>query len=350
MDWEGIRTAYLDRERARLGLPSREQEAAARMKRDQEAALQASNLETAGLNREKLRTEIGFMPEAQDLRRTTAESQAGLRDAQAALAQYKIEHPAVPRPSRPFEAMVGGKTVFIDPDTRQPLEGMSPVPPRAPTAVVGSTFTRYNSVTKQSEIIDKNTGNVVGIAPPSASMQGQAAQMAGVGKMIGGPDDEPGSDTIWSLAKAINTTGGVAGRATGLARRGAALAGEDPDVQVYTDQLAGMSSRLAKAFGESGRLSDQDIQRTVNMFPRVGDSPEVTDRKMMRVMSLITSFGDDPAANSQAVARAFRASVGGSDVPPAGGATITVRSQAEFDAIPSGTIYMDGKGKRRRKP
>lgn len=77
-----VRTAWLDRERARLGLPSREQEAAARLKREQEAALQASNLETAGLIREKTRAEIESMPAEQDLERRLREAQIRNYDEQ----------------------------------------------------------------------------------------------------------------------------------------------------------------------------------------------------------------------------------------------------------------------------
>lgn len=76
-----VRTAWLDRERARLGLPSREQEAAARLKREQEAALQASNLETAGLQREQIRTNIETQPALRQ-----AQMDAALARAEAAKA------------------------------------------------------------------------------------------------------------------------------------------------------------------------------------------------------------------------------------------------------------------------
>ena len=58
IDWPGIQTAILDRERARLGLPSRMEVEAMRAKKAQEAALQASQLETAALGREKTRADF----------------------------------------------------------------------------------------------------------------------------------------------------------------------------------------------------------------------------------------------------------------------------------------------------
>lgn len=83
MDWEGLATAYLDRERARLGLPTREQEAEARARREREAALQASNLETAGLQRDQLRQNMELQPELTRLRSETALAQAEAARARA---------------------------------------------------------------------------------------------------------------------------------------------------------------------------------------------------------------------------------------------------------------------------
>jgi len=92
-----VRTAWLDRERARLGLPSREQEAAARAKREQEAALQASNLETADVNRDLTRARLAALPAEQDLERR-------LREAQ--IRNYD-EQPRTPAaPSSEFERFV----------------------------------------------------------------------------------------------------------------------------------------------------------------------------------------------------------------------------------------------------
>ena len=53
MDPEILRTAILDRARAKLGLPSREVLAIEREKRAREEALQASNLETADVLRQR---------------------------------------------------------------------------------------------------------------------------------------------------------------------------------------------------------------------------------------------------------------------------------------------------------
>lgn len=186
--------------------------------------------------------------------------------------------------------------------------------------------------------------------PPSAAQRALSQQGEMARQIIGGPEQP---DSIWDLASRINTHSGLTGRVVGLGRRGAAMAGSDPDVQVYQDQLAGMASRLAKAFGESGRLSDQDILRTVNMFPRVGDSPEVTTRKLQRVSALIDSFGDDPQANATLVNAmwSIQQQEGGDGNGQAGGGQppVQVSSPEEWNALPPGTVYTDPNGVQRTK-
>lgn len=81
MDWEGIKTAYLDRERRRLGIPSREELAMKRVAEQRAAELAASNLETAGLQREQIRTNIETQPALRQ-----AQMDAALARAEAAKA------------------------------------------------------------------------------------------------------------------------------------------------------------------------------------------------------------------------------------------------------------------------
>lgn len=75
IDWPGIQTAYLDLQRRRLGLPSREDLA---MKRAAEARAQAASesaLESAGVNRELDRARIEALPIEQEQRRRLVEAQ-----------------------------------------------------------------------------------------------------------------------------------------------------------------------------------------------------------------------------------------------------------------------------------
>jgi hypothetical protein len=120
-----------------------------------------------------------------------------------------------------------------------------------------------------------------GAAFSRAERMGKVAQLVDV---LGG--------TVMEMNKGIEP--GVGGRITGAWRRFSAMINDDPDAQFYNDSLSGAASQLAKAFGESGRLSDQDIQRTVNMFPKIGDSEEVTRRKLALINILVGKvFGDE---------------------------------------------------------
>jgi len=75
MDWDGIRTALIDRERVRLGLPSRMEVEAARAKQAQAAAESASGLESKALERVKTQAEIEAMPGERDQRSRLVEAQ-----------------------------------------------------------------------------------------------------------------------------------------------------------------------------------------------------------------------------------------------------------------------------------
>ena len=96
-------------------------------------------------------------------------------------------------------------------------------------------------------------------------------------EIFGGPNsNDPAS--LWNAATAMNEgkTGGL-GRMTGaIGTAYRSFMGEEPLTRNYQKQLAGFSSMIAKEFGEAGRLSDQDIQRTMNLFPTPGDTEEET--------------------------------------------------------------------------
>lgn len=93
MDWSGIATAVLDRERARLGLPSREALATKRAAEERAAAESASNIETAGVNRDLLRTRLAALPEEQRLAREREIAQTGYYNAQAERAGREATAP-----------------------------------------------------------------------------------------------------------------------------------------------------------------------------------------------------------------------------------------------------------------
>lgn len=74
---DAIATAYLDRERARLGLPSRRELEEKRALEARAAAESASRLESADLLRQKTQAEIAALPAEQEQRRRLVEAQIG---------------------------------------------------------------------------------------------------------------------------------------------------------------------------------------------------------------------------------------------------------------------------------
>lgn len=83
MDWEGIRTAILDVERRRLGLPSREELATKRAIESRAQAAHESQMESADLLREKTQQDMALQPELTRLRSETALAQADAAKARA---------------------------------------------------------------------------------------------------------------------------------------------------------------------------------------------------------------------------------------------------------------------------
>ena len=147
------------------------------------------------------------------------------------------------------------------------------------------------------------------VRPTSTSVRkADPAKLKMAYSALGGPDVK---DSLWNLAVTINTDPSMAGAVKGWARdvnaahNPRAASRMDPTAVKYRSQIMGFASSIAKAFGESGVLTNQDIQRAVNLFPLIGDDPTVTTDKLNRVKAVmeagITSddfrsiFGRDPS-------------------------------------------------------
>jgi hypothetical protein len=117
---------------------------------------------------------------------------------------------------------------------------------------------------------------------------GKGSRLGTVLEIFGGPDSSnPAS--LWNAAKAMNKgkTGGF-GRVGGvIGTKYRVWSGDEPFTRAYQDQLSGFASQIAKEFGESGRLSDQDILRTVKLFPVPGDTELETDIKLGQIWRVL---------------------------------------------------------------
>lgn len=111
--------------------------------------------------------------------------------------------------------------------------------------------------------------------------------------------DDNNPSSMYTLAIAINAKinkgwlGAIEGPAKSLLAKWSMGRG-DPEwdlesINLYNSIVRGFASSIAKALGEAGRLSDEDIKRTVLMFPEVGDTVELTARKLIAISNVMDS-------------------------------------------------------------
>jgi hypothetical protein len=133
-------------------------------------------------------------------------------------------------------------------------------------------------------------------------------------RALGGPKVK---DSLWALATEINKGGeGMGGAVSGAMRDFTAThlprvaSRTDPQAVKYKTQIQGFASAIAKAFGETGMLTNQDIKRATDLFPLIGDSPDVTGDKLTRIQAVMSDplegfraiFDRDPKGGAGAAA------------------------------------------------
>lgn len=270
MDWEGIATAYLDRERRRLGIPSREELATKRAAEQRAAQLAASQLETAGVLRDKTRMDIETQPE---LRRLQGEAAV----ARAEAAQARAERTPT-APSSEFERFAA-----LPPEKQAEILKLRKAWGTADDRPASTTILPF--LTGEG-YIDRRTGNPLSFTrPPTADMANRAqAQKRAI----------PVLADLGSRALSLNKSGegGFVDRATGSLRRVGGGVGLDPAADLYTTGVRGFVPLIARAVGHVGVLTELDVQRTEDLFPRIGDAENVTREKLARVQRIVT--GQEP--------------------------------------------------------
>jgi hypothetical protein len=77
-------------------------------------------------------------------------------------------------------------------------------------------------------------------------------------------------------------------------RSGAGRVNLDNDVAEYEAAVKGMIPLVARAFGHTGVLTQQDVDSVRNMFPKVGDNKTLAENKMARIKRQIAQLpGND---------------------------------------------------------
>jgi hypothetical protein len=67
----------------------------------------------------------------------------------------------------------------------------------------------------------------------------------------------------------------------------------DPSVDLYRTGVRGFVPLFARSVGHVGVLTELDVQRTEDLFPRTGDAADVTAEKLARLNRIMT--GQEPA-------------------------------------------------------
>lgn len=135
--------------------------------------------------------------------------------------------------------------------------------------------------------------------------------------------------TIRDLSSKINTGQGFGAKVEGLARSGAAALGIDNTVSEYHALLSGALPLLARAYGHTGVLTQQDVDSVKEAFPKTGDNSALALAKLKNVEKIMLGLHD---AGEKALAG------GGAPPPPGGGG-----------AVEEWTRGADGKPTRKKK-
>ena len=108
----------------------------------------------------------------------------------------------------------------------------------------------------------------------------------------------------------------------------------NPDLNAYEAFGQGTLAPLIRAIGEKGALAEGDIQRGINLIPKTGNK-----------------LGDLPDTSVVARQKMKQLRAWFTEALGKGGAGPTrITSDAEYNALPSGTEFIAPDGTRRKKP
>jgi hypothetical protein len=309
MDWEGLKTAYLDRERQRLGLPSRMELETKRAEMDRAAAESASGLETEAVGRDLNRARIAAMPGEQDLERRLREAQIRNYDEpprQPAQASSLLERLMAMSPEDQKRALALHRQ--MNPPTPR---GEDRVLVKVQTGVDAEGRPQFTYVPRSEAAGMTATGS-----PSAGAMALRLSRQRAA----------PVLNDLGSRVMTLNqgSEGGFGARAVGAARGAASAVGVDPAVDLYRTGVRGFVPLFARSVGHVGVLTELDVQRTEDLFPRVGDAEDVTAEKLARLNRIMT--GQEPAPfefeHPEYTDRGITSAPGTGAPPPTGGVKI----------------------------
>jgi hypothetical protein len=321
-----LASAYMQRERQRVGIP------------DQERAEREA--ETVDLMR---RAQAARIAQQMNLAPAEHESEVALRGAQtdAATAQAEAaralaDQRETPKAGTPHYATDenGNMTAIVpQPDgtfKQVPVGNVGkPHRPPAPSIAILPTPDGYVRADRRGEgpatpLLGPDGKPLQ--PPPTTAMRNAEAGVTApqMARKEAQQRAAPVLADLGSRALALNKglEGGFVDRVSGMASSAAGRMGMNPAADLYRTGVRGFTSLLARSVGHVGVLTELDVQRTEELFPRIGDGEVVAREKLNRIQRIIGGQEplpfqwEHPEYNEQGITQPA--------APPAGGSGFRV--------------------------
>ena len=131
------------------------------------------------------------------------------------------------------------------------------------------------------DLMDKNEARALNVAKVKNSSKGKATDDAKKQNAI---------STLNTLMGVYNEGGGgqgvAGGTLTNLLNK-ATGGGYNPAAETYSAQSRGAAAKIIKAMGDSGQLSDRDVQAALDMLPKNTDDNKVAKKKIDNLMAIL---------------------------------------------------------------
>lgn len=137
-------------------------------------------------------------------------------------------------------------------------------------------------------------------------------------------------DEIERLSGAVNTAKGPGRFAQGLKKTAGAVSQTDLDATMLNTARQGFLASIARAAGEKGVLTEQDVTRARNLLPNVFDSGPAAQRKLAQ----LRSFLDSVELKATKAYTEPKAGMSAADTTKTSGATATTEEEFDFDFVP----------------
>lgn len=283
---QAIARAYFARERQRLGITAEEREA--------QAAATTDLVKRAQLAR--LAQEMELAPAEAGLRTRLIEAQIRNYDEPNRLP------PAAPKPPNvgSFEDYVIQKygarpTAEQIADARRVYQQADDRPRAASTTILPYVV----SIGGQPTVIDRRTGKPVeGVQPAPTAAERNVAAGATAAQQAQRLARQRAAPVLQDLGSRVLTAnlgsrGGLGARIRGMGRSAAGSMGMDSAADLYNTGVRGFVPLFARAVGHVGVLTELDVKRTEDLFPRFGaDAEDVVREKLARLNRIMT--GQEP--------------------------------------------------------